>query len=234
MKRSELPQHMHDSLLGHVNQLLRFSLGFVAQLSSYIPRQEFTETIQKVNCELSQIRSGMAEKFDSEFGKYTGLEGRIENLETNLCGDTKITDELRELGCKVSDVGTELRDLRERNLILEQKLREKTLQLERIRNRMDQVDESLALNTVKITDLESQGGCRSQHLIHSYNGTLLWKIEGYQRKRQDAINGVKTAIYSPPFCSAQYGYKMCAKIYMNGDGFGKGSHLSLFFVIMKG
>ncbi|XP_046855662.1 TNF receptor-associated factor 2-like [Xenia sp. Carnegie-2017] len=27
---------------------------------------------------------------------------------------------------------------------------------------------------------------------------------------------------------------MCAKIYMNGDGFGKGTHLSLFFVVMKG
>ena len=73
-----------------------------------------------------------------------------------------------------------------------------------------------------------------QHPVHIYNGKLLWKIESYQRKRQDAINGLKTALYSPPFYSAQYGYKMCAKIYMNGDGFGRGSHLSLFFVVMKG
>jgi TNF receptor-associated factor 2 len=43
-----------------------------------------------------------------------------------------------------------------------------------------------------------------------------------------------TALYSPPFYSAQYGYKMCAKLYLNGDGFGKGSHLSLFFVVMRG
>ncbi|XP_072017048.1 TNF receptor-associated factor 3-like [Amphiura filiformis] len=27
---------------------------------------------------------------------------------------------------------------------------------------------------------------------------------------------------------------MCARIYLNGDGMGKGTHLSLFFVVMKG
>ncbi len=27
---------------------------------------------------------------------------------------------------------------------------------------------------------------------------------------------------------------MCARLYLNGDGMGKGTHLSLFFVVMKG
>lgn len=30
------------------------------------------------------------------------------------------------------------------------------------------------------------------------------------------------------------GYKMCARIYPNGDGMGKGTHVSLFFVVMRG
>ena len=29
------------------------------------------------------------------------------------------------------------------------------------------------------------------------------------------------------------GYKMCGRIYLNGDGAGKGTHMSLFFVIMR-
>ena len=70
--------------------------------------------------------------------------------------------------------------------------------------------------------------------VHSYNGILNWKIDGYQRKREDAINGVKTPLYSKPFYTEEFGYKMCAKIYMNGDGAGKGTHLSLFIVVMKG
>ncbi|XP_028411643.1 TNF receptor-associated factor 5-like isoform X2 [Dendronephthya gigantea] len=65
------------------------------------------------------------------------------------------------------------------------------------------------------------------------NGTLVWKIEGYERKREDAINGRKTILYSPHFYSAQFGYKMCAKIYFNGNGLGKMSHLSLFIVVMR-
>ncbi|XP_028411639.1 TNF receptor-associated factor 3-like [Dendronephthya gigantea] len=234
LKRSELPQHMHHSLTSHVTQLLHFTLGFETQLSSYVPRQELTGTVQKFNDDISEIHSGVAEKFDTELGKFTGMERRIESLETSRDGETRMGDKFRDLERKVSDIASELCAVRERNLILENKLKEKNLQLERMRSRMDQADESLALNTVKIADLESRGGPRAQQSIHSRNGTLLWKIENYERKRQDAINGVKTSLYSPPFYSAQYGYKMCAKIYMNGDGFGKGSHLSLFFVIMKG
>lgn len=36
------------------------------------------------------------------------------------------------------------------------------------------------------------------------------------------------------FYTSKYGYKMCLRIYLNGDGTGRGSHLSLFFVVMRG
>lgn len=38
----------------------------------------------------------------------------------------------------------------------------------------------------------------------------------------------------PAFYTNKYGYKMCLRIYLNGDGTGRGTHLSLFFVVMKG
>lgn len=43
-------------------------------------------------------------------------------------------------------------------------------------------------------------------------------------------------MYSSPtaFYTSKYGYKMCLRIYLNGDGTGRGSHLSLFFVVMRG
>jgi hypothetical protein len=189
---------------------------------------------QKIQDDITEVRSSLAEKFIMTVGKLTGLERRVESLESSGEGDTRIRNEVHELASKISDLTTESSNLRERNMSLEREVQDKISIIGRFRNKMDQMDESLAVNTVKITDLESQRGPRAQQAIHSYNGTLLWKIEGYQRKRQDAINGVKTAFYSPPFYSAQHGYKMCAKVYMNGDGFGKGSHLSLFFVVMRG
>ena len=35
-------------------------------------------------------------------------------------------------------------------------------------------------------------------------------------------------------CRSVVGYKLCARIYLNGDGMGKTTHVSLFFVIMRG
>ena len=182
----------------------------------------------------NKISGESAEEIFEVVRKLTVLERQIENLETSGRGDSRARNELNELKAKVRDLTVELGYLRERNMSLEREIRDKMSTIDRLRSRMDQVDESLALNTVKIADMESQRAPRAQQTIHSCYGTLLWKIDGYQRKRRDAINGVKAALYSHPFYSAQYGYKMCAKIYMNGDGFGKGSHLSLFFVVMKG
>lgn len=68
----------------------------------------------------------------------------------------------------------------------------------------------------------------------TYNGILLWKIDEFERRRREAVDGVTMSLYSTPFYTSRHGYKMCARIYLNGDGMGKGSHLSFFFVIMRG
>lgn len=71
--------------------------------------------------------------------------------------------------------------------------------------------------------------------VHKHhNGRLLWKIEGYTQKKQDAITGKQTSIYSPPMYTSPFGYQFRAKLYLNGDGLGERTHLSLFFVLMKG
>ena len=36
------------------------------------------------------------------------------------------------------------------------------------------------------------------------------------------------------FLESRNGYKMCVRAYLNGDGIGLGTHLSVFFVLMKG
>ena len=65
-------------------------------------------------------------------------------------------------------------------------MRDTISSMDSLRRKTDQIDEPLALNTVKITDLESQRGRRPQQAIHSYNGPLPYKTETYQKKRQDA------------------------------------------------
>ncbi|MBO9482403.1 hypothetical protein [Salinisphaera sp. G21_0] len=98
----------------------------------------------------------------------------------------------------------------------------------------------------RITDLENQLA-DAFHLIDQLlkaqsiqgnplptDGILLWKIDQFNAKRKDAINGKKNDIFSPVFFTNIYGYKLCARLYPNGDGMGKGTHISLFLVVMKG
>jgi len=54
--------------------------------------------------------------------------------------------------------------------------------------------------------------------------TLIWKITDVGAKTQQANNSVITSFYSPNFMTGKYGYKMCARLYFNGDGMGKRDH----------
>ncbi len=68
----------------------------------------------------------------------------------------------------------------------------------------------------------------------SHDGQMIWKIPQFSQRMADAQSGKYTSIFSLPFHTERYGYKMCLRLYILGDGIGKNTHMSLFFVIMKG
>ena len=68
----------------------------------------------------------------------------------------------------------------------------------------------------------------------NYDGSMIWKIPQFSQRMEDARSGKYTSIFSLPFYSGRYGYKMCLRLYILGDGIGKNTHMSLFFVVMKG
>ena len=103
--------------------------------------------------------------------------------------------------------------------------------IRRLERRIDSIEHTLALRNVTLADLEEY--IRQQE-FSSYDGQLLWKITEYARKRNEAVNGQQVSFYSPCFFTSRYGYKMCARIYLNGDGMGRGTHISVFFVVMRG
>ncbi|XP_008266670.1 TNF receptor-associated factor 5 isoform X2 [Oryctolagus cuniculus] len=67
-----------------------------------------------------------------------------------------------------------------------------------------------------------------------YNGKLIWKVTDYKMKKKEAVDGHTVSIFSQPFYTSRCGYRLCARAYLNGDGSGKGTHLSLYFVVMRG
>ena len=66
----------------------------------------------------------------------------------------------------------------------------------------------------------------------SHNCNFSWKIIDLHQKRLAAKN---VTLYSSPFYTEQNGgYKVCLFLYLDGDGSGKGTHLSLYITVMKG
>ena len=101
-------------------------------------------------------------------------------------------------------------------------LEEKVLELERIIN---------ALSSHCLEDMEP----RLQSSLNStHNGAFLWRITEVHQKFQNAKKTDNVMIDSPAFYTGRYGYKMCIRAYLNGAESGEGTHLSIFFVIMKG
>ena len=68
----------------------------------------------------------------------------------------------------------------------------------------------------------------------SHNGCFVWKISEVAQRRREAKLGKAISLYSAPFYTCNHGYKMRLTLYMDGDGTGKGSHLSFFLTLMKG
>uniref|UniRef100_A0A8C7VRP7 TNF receptor-associated factor n=1 Tax=Oncorhynchus mykiss TaxID=8022 RepID=A0A8C7VRP7_ONCMY len=103
--------------------------------------------------------------------------------------------------------------------------------VEILNNKVRQLERTVGLRDLSIVEME--GNIREMSAA-TFDGIFVWKISDFTKKRQDAVAGRAPAMFSPAFFTSKYGYKMCLRIYLNGDGTGRASHLSLFFVVMRG
>ncbi|XP_036961915.1 TNF receptor-associated factor 5 isoform X1 [Acanthopagrus latus] len=109
---------------------------------------------------------------------------------------------------------------------------------EALKEHLGTLEESLK-HHMGLLDLHAaQLGRNKQHLQEleatSYDGKLIWKIEDFRNKKEAEASGQSPCLSSVPFHTGRCGYKMAAKVYLNGDGEGRGTHLSLYVVLMPG
>jgi len=97
--------------------------------------------------------------------------------------------------------------------------------------RLDRAEHQLTLHEIQLSEQDVQIQILE---ATSYNGDYVWKIDHFSRRYDEAISGKTPSICSPPFYVGRFGYKVCTRLYPNGDGNGKGTHMSMFFVVMKG
>lgn len=103
-------------------------------------------------------------------------------------------------------------------------------QLLKISENLQTVQHSLTQHAVAIDEVRLRQDMLD---VKTTNGVFIWKIPDIRRRFRDAMDGRTISLYSPPFFTSPHGYRMCVRTYLNGDGIGKGTHMSVFFVLMR-
>ena len=101
---------------------------------------------------------------------------------------------------------------------------------QRMKKSVSDMLDLLARHSTTIEELDLRQDCLD---VKTVNGLLIWKIPDLKRRYREAMDGKIINLYSPPFYTSPHGYRMCIRFYPAGDGMGKNTHISLFFVIMR-
>ena len=257
MKLQERRIHEESACVDHVMLLFQS----IMQLFSVVGRnlQGYNQvTVRELNLPsqeelekcVKQVENALKENKELK-SKLVQQENRIRQLEGARQGEPVIAgsasgqESTRELSQRIDNEEAKTSDLEV--LIVEGNRQNEDLQrqvavlargqesfketINRLQRQFESISHSLALRNVTLSDLEEY--VRQQD-VSSHDGILLWKISDFTRRRQDALSGNQVSFYSPFFFTSRYGYKMCARIYLNGDGIGRGTHISIFFVVMRG
>jgi len=256
----EVTQHL-NFLLSFVQQLSNFLYSKLDSVNAFEGKSEFFQNMDRtIQCLLHKVETVINEHSNLS-SMLQGHGTRISNLEKSIerfFMDDVVPDSgpLNSMHCwSQADISRILHRLDnhdaktanhevllvEMNSMvqsqskeikkLETQLRIANDEIRKLQRRSENLEHTLSLRNIVTTDLEEY--VRQQE-FSSFDGVLIWKISDFTRRRNEAVTGKQASIYSPCFYTSRHGYKMCVRIYLNGDGIGKGTHISLFFVVMRG
>ena len=103
-------------------------------------------------------------------------------------------------------------------------------QIVRLNTSMQSLQQSLTQYSISVDEVRLRQDVQDVKTTH---GVFIWKIPDVRRRYRDALDRKTISLYSPPFQTSPHGYRMCIRVYLNGDGSGKGTYISLFFVLMR-
>ncbi|KAL9981772.1 hypothetical protein ACROYT_G010519 [Oculina patagonica] len=153
---------------------------------------------------------------------------KLEYHVTEVCPKTKMTCEYEEIGCLHRCNREKIPKHQKSELInhvrmLYRVVKEQKTELQEIKTQLKEQIDSNRTQEQRIEDLE-----------RITNSQLIWRIDDYQRKFKSAKCGEMDTIFSPEFYTSRNGYRLMASACLNGDGKGKGTHLSVFISVVQG
>ncbi|XP_004615690.1 TNF receptor-associated factor 1 isoform X1 [Sorex araneus] len=226
-----LQEHEVSSQASHLNLLLEMMKQWKAQLGSGLGsgpvalEQNLSDLqLQKEGAgglEVDCYRAPCSESQEARALQHCMKDKLLAELEGKLCVFENIVAVLNK-------------EVEASHLALAASIHQSQLDREHIQNleqRVLELQQTLAQKDQALGKVEQ--GLRLMEEA-SFDGTFLWKITNVARRCQESASGRTISLFSPAFYTSKYGYKLCLRLYLNGDGVGKRTHLSLFIVIMRG
>ncbi|XP_048734999.2 TNF receptor-associated factor 3-like isoform X2 [Ostrea edulis] len=238
----DLKKHSQDSQDLHLQMIaLRSQEVGVDAVQSRGKLQELSSTIER----LSEIMMEHSKQMESFKTVAEVLKTAVKDIKLKAVSQTERLISLERKMENISDRDEfekqhkEMLMLKERQWNTEQRVShlEETGHMTRsggndsVQSKVQQHDRQLALIDTRYAEMDLKMQVME---TANFNGVLMWKIRDYGRRKQDAKTGRTISLYSQPFYTGRFGYKLCARVYLNGDGVGKGTHMSLFFVVQRG
>nr|XP_046242013.1 TNF receptor-associated factor 2-like isoform X3 [Scatophagus argus] len=215
VEKEKIHDHEQQCSYEHLNLLLHFIMGIKVSLESLQPQSlevashklhELHQSLRDLELKMSQVGEGGA----------APVQG--------ACAPTQATSFTQMPSAIGAALELQLQSEKARVSELSRRCQELELKVR-------QLERTVSLRDLSIVEMD---GKMREMSAATYDGIFVWKISDFTKKRQDAVAGRAPAMFSPAFYTSKYGYKMCLRIYLNGDGTGRGTHLSLFFVVMRG
>ena len=245
----------------HAVLLLHFALLLAEQMEALVTKQQRIMSIPHIliNNEgtvsdlLSQIQTisaqnrGLAEIIREHTERINSLERTmaLRNFSavapsSQVSGHSASSGRNNEITRKLANIENKIADHEVLLVETNRSVRQANRDVGNARRLVETVQETIRKVERRIEAIKHRVALRnfaedmSQRLPPSYDGHLLWKINEFSRRRNRTVNGQQKAFTSPCFFTGPYGYKMRARIYLNGNGMGRGTHISVFFVVMRG
>ncbi|KAM5258728.1 TNF receptor-associated factor 1 isoform 1-T4 [Hipposideros larvatus] len=228
-----MQEHEITSQATHLNLLLEFMKHWKAQLGSGLVSRPIA---LEQNMSDLQLQGAVEVAGDLEVDCYRApcSESQEELALQHFMKEKLLADLEGKLRVFENIVAVLNKEVEASHLALAASIHQSQLDREhilRLEQRVVELQQTLAQKDQALGKLEQNLRLMEEA---SFDGTFLWKITNVTRRCHESACGRTVSLFSPAFYTSKYGYKLCLRLYLNGDGAGKKTHLSLFIVIMKG
>ncbi|CAF3433187.1 unnamed protein product [Rotaria sp. Silwood1] len=214
--RGELQEHY----LSDIHQ--KTIVNFIRRLMSKGTNEQY-ERVSGMDVDIGQGASSSITTTTNE-NISTQMQEVYETLNILASGIQTLNDDPQRLSSESIRLQSLIESVTQEFSSLKLSIQEQSSFLDDVKPNQEKLQQDVVSLKQKVDDMQ----------YVSYDGTLIWKITNFHEKMMDAQSERQTSIYSPPFYSSSTGYKMRARLYLNGDGNARRTHMSLFFVLMRG